>query len=127
MTKVVQGSTRLVEGIAEPTIDNQGITPPSQLLIGSPTPRIHSRLNDLPSRGNEVIDFSTSIGLELMPWQRWTLEHGLKYKPDSRWAAPVAVVVAARQNGKSTIMLAQIVTRLFLWNEPLQLGTEMIH
>ena len=123
MTKVVQGSTGLIQGIAQPTIDNQGITPPSQLLIGSPTPRIHSRLNDLPSRGNEVIDFSTSIGLELMPWQRWTLEHGLKYKPDSRWAAPVAVVVAARQNGKSTIMLAQIVTRLFLWSEPLQLGS----
>jgi len=95
----------------------------SRSLIGSQTPRISSKLNDLPSRGQEVIDFAAKCGLELMPWQKYVLINALKVKPDGRWASPLSVVVCSRQNGKSTIMIALILTRLFLWKEPLQLGS----
>ena len=92
-------------------------------MVGSGTPRIHSRLNDLPSKGSEIIDFASQLGMELMPWQKFVFEHALKVKPDGRWHAPLVVVVAARQNGKSTIMEMSILARLFLWQESLQLGS----
>ena len=95
----------------------------SRSLIGSATPRISSKLNDLPSKGQEVIDFAASIGLKLLPWQEFCLINALKVKPDGRHASPLVSIVAARQNGKSTIMIALILTRLFLWKEPLQLGS----
>ena len=99
------------------------LTTHSRSLIGSPTPRISSKLNDLPSKGQEVIDFAAMCGLNLLPWQEFCLINALKIKPDGRHASPLVSIVAARQNGKSTIMIALILTRLFLWKEPLQLGS----
>ena len=43
--------------------------------FGSATPRIHTPLNDLPSRGFEIIDFASSLKIDLMPWQKFVLEH----------------------------------------------------
>ena len=96
---------------------------PKRDLIGSGSPRISSRLNDLPSRGFELIDFADQLGIKLMPWQKFVFEHALKVKPDGRWKSPLVACVAARQNGKSTIMEMSILGRLYLWKEPLQLGS----
>jgi len=123
MTKAATGRKRALKVVPEANRDEQGISAQSQALIGSGTPRIHSALNDLPSRGLEVVDFAASIGIELMPWQKFVFEHAMKIKPDGRWKHPVVVIVAARQNGKSTIMEMCILARMFLWNEPLQLGS----
>ena len=92
-------------------------------LFGSPTPRIHTPLNDLPSRGLELVDLASSLKIELMPWQKFFLEHAHKVKPDGRWATPVAVCTVARQNGKSFLMQLRILGGLFLWNESLQIGS----
>jgi len=92
-------------------------------LFGSPTPRIHTPLNDLPSRGLELVDLASSLSIELMPWQKFFLEHAHKVKPDGRWATPVAVCTVARQNGKSFLMQLRILGGLFLWNESLQIGS----
>jgi len=92
-------------------------------LFGSPTPRIHTPLNDLPSRGLELVDLAQSLSIELMPWQKFFLEHAHKVKPDGRWATPVAVCTVARQNGKSFLMQLRILGGLFLWNESLQIGS----
>ena len=91
--------------------------------FGVETPRIHTPLNDLPSRGLELVDLASSIGVDLMPWQKFALEHTHKVKPDGRWANPVNVVVVARQNGKSFLQQIRILGGLFLWNEPLQIGS----
>ena len=96
MTKAGQGQTRALKAVSETNKDEQGIDAQSKRLIGSPTPRIHSKLNDLPSRGLEIIDFAAQIGVELMPWQKFVFEHGMKVKPDGRWRHPVVTVVAAR-------------------------------
>jgi hypothetical protein len=56
-------------------------------------PRIHSPLNDLPSRGFELIDFADQILPDgFMPWQKWLAEHSLQGKtgwpllsPGHRW------------------------------------------
>jgi len=123
MTKAGQVKTRTLKAVSGTNKDEQRIDVSPSALIGSGTPRISSRLNDLPSKGQEVIDFCAEIGLDLMDWQRFVLINGLKYKADGRWAHSVVAVVAARQNGKSTIMIALILMRLFRWEEPLQLGS----
>jgi phage terminase large subunit-like protein len=90
----------------------------------SSAPRIHSPLNDLPSRGSELIDFAEQfITGGFMPWQKWLAEHSLKYKSDGRWAHPISVAMLPRQNGKSTYMLARIAMGLFHWEEPLQIAS----
>ena len=68
-------------------------------VIGHPTPRISSPLNDLPSRGLEVIDFAKELSIELMPWQKFYFEHALKVRPDNRWAHPIVTTVVSRQSG----------------------------
>jgi phage terminase large subunit-like protein len=88
------------------------------------SPRIHSPLNDLPSRGFELIDFAEQIiPGGFMPWQKWLAEHSLKVKPDGRYYHPVSVATVARQNGKSTYMMARIMMGLFHWQESLQVST----
>jgi hypothetical protein len=53
-------------------------------------PRIHSPINDLPSRGFELIDFAEQIiSGGFMPWQKWLAEHSLKIKSDGRYHHPM--------------------------------------
>jgi len=99
------------------------LEPESVTLFGSPTPRIHTPLNDLPSRGFEVIDLAAQLKQELMPWQKFVLEHSHKYTPDGRWATPLNCVTVARQNGKSYLMNIRILAGLFLWDESIQIGS----
>jgi hypothetical protein len=114
--------------------DDQVIVLPHEVETGSdrPTsvfspvtaPRIHSPINDLPSRGFELIDFADQILPDgFMPWQKWLAEHSLKVKPDGRYYHPVTVATVARQNGKSTYMMARIMMGLFHWDESLQVST----
>jgi hypothetical protein len=92
-------------------------------VLGVQTPRIHTPLNDLPSRGGELIDLASSLGIDLMDWQKFALIHTHKVKPDGRWATPVNTIVVARQNGKSFLQLIRILGGLFLWDENLQIGS----
>ena len=117
----------MIGGVQAENVSNRLLSvlePSSAPLIGSPTPRIHTPLNDLPSRGLELIDFADTIfETGFMPWQKWLAEHSLKVKPDGRWAHPFSVTCVARQNGKSTYMLALIAMKLFHWNESLQVAS----
>jgi hypothetical protein len=98
--------------------------PESATVFGSTTPRIHTPLNDLPSRGFELIDFASQvIPGGFMPWQKWLAEHSLKVKADGRYASPFRVTTVARQNGKSTYMLALIAMNLFHWKDSLQVAS----
>jgi phage terminase large subunit-like protein len=100
------------------------LQPESAEVFGHEVPRIHTPLNDLPSRGYELIDFADKI-IEggFMPWQKWLAIQSLKLKPDGRYYHPITVATVARQNGKSTYMLARIAMGLFHWDESLQVGS----
>jgi phage terminase large subunit-like protein len=87
------------------------------------TPRIHSKLNDLPSKGQELIDFAADIGIELMDWQKFVAIHGHKVKSDGRWVHSEVGLCLSRQNGKSTLMMLRILTGMFVWGEGLQLAS----
>jgi hypothetical protein len=77
-------------------------------LMGRESPRIHSKLLELPSRGLEIIDFADSIGIPMLPWQKWLAMEAHKIKPDGRWAHPLITCVVARQQGKTTLMKLRI-------------------
>ena len=58
--------------------------------FGAPMPRIHTPLNDLPSRGQELIDFAEPLFEHgLMEWQKNLAIHSCKVKPDGRWASHI--------------------------------------
>jgi len=100
------------------------LEPESAQVFGHEVPRIHTPLNDLPSRGLELIDFADQIiDGGFMPWQKWLAVQSLKLKPDGRYFHPITVATVARQNGKSTYMLARIAMGLFHWDESLQVGS----
>jgi hypothetical protein len=92
-------------------------------LGGVQTPRIHSKLNTLPSKGDEMIEFAAEIGLNLMEWQKYVCIHGHKIRPDGRWAHSELGLIMARQQGKSTLMMLRILTGMFVWGEGLQLAS----
>jgi len=92
-------------------------------LGGVQTPRIHSKLNDLPSKGQEMIDFATELGINLMEWQKYVCIHGHKIRSDGRWAHSELGLIMARQQGKSTLMMLRILTGMFVWGEGLQLAS----
>jgi hypothetical protein len=92
-------------------------------LGGVQTPRIHSKLTDLPSKGQDMIDLATELGINLMEWQRYVCIHGHKVREDGRWAHSELGLIMARQQGKSTLMMLRILTGMFVWNEGLQLAS----
>ena len=115
-----KGTEKPKSGSDSPTSATERTT---GLYLGSSTPRIHSKLVDLPSRGLELIDFAESIKLPLLPWQKWVAMESHKFKADGRWASPLVTVVVARQNGKTTLMKVRALAGLFLWHDGLQIGT----
>ena len=95
-------------------------------LRGVTEARIHSKLNDLPSRGQEMIDFCKEIEFPLLPWQEWVAIHAHKVKPDGRFHHNVCGLLIARQSGKTTFMILRILTGAFIFGEELQIGTSHI-
>lgn len=87
---------------------------------GSTEPRLWTRplreLTEETSRGFEVIDFASQVlGVDLYPWQRWLLIHGLELLDDGRYRFRRVIVLVARQNGKS--MLATVLAAWWLFVE----------
>jgi phage terminase large subunit-like protein len=104
------GLTGAKEGVVEPR-------------YGSQTPRIMSPSLDLPSRGQEMIDFCKEIGFPLLPWQELLAMETLKYKADGRWAHPLVGIMLPRQQGKSTFMALRILFGIYRLGEKMHLAT----
>ena len=118
MTKTTQeGQQRVETGLNRLETEMGRDTDRQNALFGVQTPRIHTPLNDLPSRGHELVDLASSLKIELLEWQKFALVNSHKVKPDGRWATPVNCIVVARQNGKSFLQQIRILGGLFLWDE----------
>jgi hypothetical protein len=90
-------------------------------LVGKTEPRLHTKYaNDLPSRGQELIDLAIKLGEPLMPWQELVAIESMRVKDDERWAFPQIGVLVARQQGKSHLMRLRILWGL-LNGEKLQI------
>ncbi len=97
-------------------------TPRGVGLIGSTEPRIHTPLLTGPSKSQEVADLAMKIGLPLIPWQRWVLDDLLSIDDAGMWRKKTALVLVARQNGKTHLARMLILSHLFLWGSKNVLG-----
>jgi phage terminase large subunit-like protein len=91
-------------------------------LIGSTEPRIHTPLLKGKSRAQEVSDLADKIGLPLIPWQQWVLDDLLSVDDENNWRKKTALVLVARQNGKTHLARMLILSHLFLWGSKNVLG-----
>jgi phage terminase large subunit-like protein len=91
-------------------------------LIGSTEPRIHTPLLKGNSKVDEVADLAEKIGLPLIPWQRFVLQDLLSTDESDNWRKKTALVLVARQNGKTHLARMLILSHLFLWGSKNVLG-----
>lgn len=100
-----------------------------KVVYGCEQPRLFTPplrpLTAATSRGFECIAFAEDIlGIELLPWQKWILIHGLETLPDGTYRFRTVVLLVARQNGKSTLMQVLALWRMFMDRRaPLVIGT----
>ncbi len=97
-------------------------------LRGSVTPRLWTpplrELTPETSYGYDVCDFARDIlGMQLDLWQEWTMIHVGELLPDGRPRFRTALIVVARQNGKT--LLCKVLTLFWQFVEavPLILAT----
>lgn len=95
---------------------------------GAEAPRIYTpplrELTPETSLGFEAVKFAEQVlGIDLYPWQRWTLIHALELRDDGGFRFRTVVLLVARQNGKSTLLLVLALWRMFVDGAPLVLGT----
>lgn len=72
------------------------------------------------SRANsaeDVIDLSSTFGLELDDWQQWLLWSALGERADGSWSAMRVGYCVPRQNGKSMLLLARAIAGALLFGE----------
>lgn len=85
---------------------------------GRTEPRILTKplreLTPETSRGYEVIAFALNVlKIALFPWEQWLLIHLLELNPDGTLRFRKALVIVARQNGKT--LLASVLAAFWLW------------
>ena len=91
-------------------------------LIGSTEPRVHTPLLKGKSKADEVADLAEKIGLPLIPWQRFVLDDLLCVDDEDNWRKKTALILVARQNGKTHLARMLILSHLFLWGSKNVLG-----
>lgn len=96
-------------------------------LKGKAVPRLWTRplreLTPLTTFGFEAIKFAErDLGLSLHPWQKWFLLHSLELEPGCETGDPrpklryeTVVLLVSRQNGKSFVLSARLLWRMFTW------------
>ncbi|PZE23864.1 hypothetical protein [Curtobacterium sp. MCBD17_028] len=76
------------------------------------------------SLGFDVINFARDVlRQDLLPWQRWLAIHMLELRVDGSLRFRKAIVLVARQNGKSTFMQILALYMMIAEAWPLTLGT----
>lgn len=74
--------------------------------------------------GWQACDFAAEmLGIELLGWEQWFLVHLLELRPDGRLRYRTAVLLVARQNGKTTISVVLALFAMFVLGRPLVIGT----
>jgi len=103
--------------------DQNGLNRLTDGIKGIREPRIRTKSLDLPSKGDEFIEFCKRIDYPLLHWQEFLAHEILKYKPDGRWASSEVGIVVSRQQGKSTFMSLLILFKMYELGEKLQVAT----
>ncbi|MFC9768665.1 terminase large subunit domain-containing protein [Rhodococcus jostii] len=97
-------------------------------LLGCETPRIFTppmrELTPDTSHGFAAIRFAEEIlGITLLPWQKWLLIHALELRPDGLYRFRTVVVLVARQNGKTLVMMILALWHIYVRGSRTVIGT----
>ena len=100
---------------------------PSSVLLGRPEPRLFTpparRLTRKTTLGYECAEFCRDVlGEPLLPWQDWLVKHALELNPDGSFRFRVILVLVARQNGKTHVLKAVSLWKLYMGLAKLVLG-----
>jgi hypothetical protein len=97
--------------------------------FGTEEPRIFTPpLRDLTqpnaTLGHSVISFAHEVvRMELLPWQQWLLIHLLELRDDGTLRFRNALILVARQNGKSTISQVLALWFMYVYGAAMVIGT----
>jgi hypothetical protein len=89
-----------------------------ETLLGDQRPRLESRPDAVGSWGELAVDFATACGMKLEDWQEYVLWAWHDIDDGGKWAASECGLLVSRQNGKSEILVAYDLARLFLFPLP---------
>ncbi|MDV6267066.1 terminase large subunit domain-containing protein [Rhodococcus globerulus] len=97
-------------------------------LRGCTTPRLFSpplrELTPETSHGFACIAFAEGVlGLTLFPWQKWLLIHALELREDGLYRFRTVIVLVARQNGKTLVMLVLALWHIYVRGSRTVIGT----
>jgi hypothetical protein len=111
-------------------------------IVGSTLPRLWTRplvdgppgpcgcgcsLDDDTSFGFAVDEFASEVlGVPFDPWERWLVIHGGELLPDGRPRFRKLLIVVARQNGKTHVLVVLSLFWLFVERVKLVLGTSTV-
>src|SRR6266511_6292828 len=91
---------------------------PSEKLVGKQNPRLWTPplrpLNRRTSRGYEIVEFAELAGEPFLPWGQWLVKHAMELNPDGTYRFRVILVLAGRQNTKSSIKRTVSLWRLYM-------------
>lgn len=98
------------------------------MRVGSETPRLFTPalgvLTPETSHGFAAITFAEEVlGITLLPWQRWLLIHALELRPDGLYRYRTVVVLVARQNGKTLVMMVLALWHIYVRGSKTVIGT----
>lgn len=95
-------------------------------VLGCTEPRLWTpplrELTPETSYGFQVIEFAKSIGRPLDPWQEWAVIHACELLEDGRPRFRKVLVLVARQNGKTELLVILSLFWLFVQRVALVLG-----
>ena len=86
--------------------------------LGLQEPRVSSVPASATSAGPDVVEYASSIGITLDPWQRLALDAALG-ESGRLWTAFEVAVIVSRQNGKGGILEARELAGIELFGERL--------
>jgi hypothetical protein len=86
-------------------------------LLGALEPRLHSPYWKGKTRGDEVAAFAEKIGKPLLPWQRLIMDDLCAIDEDGKFVRRSALLMCARQSGKSWVGRMRALAGLFIFGE----------
>lgn len=98
-------------------VTQQGRSTQKLTVYGSTEPRVMTRRARGQSKGTALVKFAQStLGMDLLPWQKWLLVSALQCK-GNRWLRRTVLALAARQNGKTKVTTTRVLGGMCLWQE----------
>ena len=87
-------------------------------LYGATEPRLHSPYLKGPNKGEEISQLADSIGLPLLPWQKFIISDMTTVDDENMFIRKTNLVLCARQQGKTHLARMMMLGHMFLFDSP---------